>query len=804
MKISLNWLKEYVEIQMPPRELGKLLTMTGLEVEGIELVGQGLQDVIVSRIAEVKPHQRSDHLSVCQVDTGKEIIPVVCGASNAEVNALVPLALPGFSLPDGMIINETRIRGELSKGMLLAEDEIGLTDDHSGIMILPSDLVPGTSLPSVLPVSDCVFDISITPNRSDCACVIGVAREIAAITGQKIRKPQIRINETGQPIENLTGVTILDPVGCPRYSAGLIQNIEIGASPFWMRYRLYLAGVRSINNVVDVTNYVMLETGQPLHAFDYRRLKENRIVVRRADDGEVFTTLDGTTHNLNTEDLMICDGERAVALAGIMGGLNSEIIDGTRDVLIESAFFNPLTIRKGSKRLGMSTEASYRFERGADIDGTIYALKRAVSLISGLAGGETARDFIDNYPNPYVSPVIGLRIDKANRLLGMDISKDTMIGLLNALELEVNDAGENRLSVKPPSFRVDITREVDVIEEIARLNGYDKIPVTYPSIKPSEDIVNPLLVLRDRVRSAMAGFGFNEVITYAFISPDSADILDVSGESPLVSFVRLINPLSVDQSVMRTSLLPGLLATVKNNIASNEKALKLFEWGKIFIHNQNNQLPIEKTFLAAVINGLYQQKTWYSEERHVDFYDMKGVIEALLKELGLKGAVFSKEGGFPGYDPKLSSGIYYSGALIGQTGRVSPKAMEAYELKKDDTYIFELDIEQVLKIIPLKKSFKPFSKFPAVYRDISMIFERRVESADILGIIKREGGELIESVRIFDSYEGDKIAPSEKALAFSICYRSSQGTLDGAEVNQMHEAIIGRIVNETGGRLREG
>lgn len=804
MKISLNWLKEYVDIQMAPEELGNLLTMTGLEVEGIEPAGQGLDDIIVSRILSVKPHPGSDHLSLCQVDTGKDIIPVVCGASNVEENALAPVALPGFSLPDGSVINETRIRGELSSGVLLAEDEIDLTDDHTGIMILPPDLVPGTPLPSVLPVSDWVFDISITPNRSDCTCVLGVAREVAAITGQSIKRPKTEIDETGPAIETLTSVTLLDPSGCPRYSAGLIQNINTGPSPFWMRYRLFLSGVRSISNIVDVTNYVMLETGQPLHAFDYRRLRENRIVVRRAKDGEKFTTLDGSTHTLNSENLMICDGERAVALAGIMGGLNSEIFAGTKDVLIESAFFDPVTIRKGSKRLGMLTEASYRFERGADIEGTLYALKRAVSLISEMAGGENAGGFIDNYPEPYVAPVINLRIDRANRLLGTEIEKDTMIRLLNNLELDVKDAGHNELNVKPPSFRVDLTREVDIVEEIARLNGYENIPVTYPRIMPSEDVTNPLLALRDRVRAAMTGFGFNEVITYAFISPDSADILDAPEESHLRSFVRLLNPLSVDMSVMRTSLLPGLLAMVKNNIANNEKDLKLFEWGKIFIHKENDQLPVEKTFLAAVINGLYQQKTWHSEERHADFYDIKGAIEALLKELGIRDTVFRNDGKFPGYDPGLSAGIYCSDALIGQAGRVSSKIVEAYDLKKDDTYIFELDIEQVMKNIPLKKSFQSFSKFPAVYRDISMIFERRLESSKIFDIIKREGGELIESVRIFDSYEGEKVAPNEKALAFSICYRSIQGTLDGAEINRTHEKIIGKIVKETGGRLREG
>jgi len=804
MKLSLNWLKDYVDVEMPPDELGELLTMTGLEVEGIEAVGQGLDDIVVAKILSLRPHPEADQLFTCKVDTGNENVPVVCGAPNLKEGQLAPLALPGTRLPDGTVVKESRIRGELSKGILLAEDEMGLTDDHTGIMILPSTLSPGTSLPVVLPLSDWVFDVDITPNRPDCASVIGIAREIAAVTGKRLKLPGVEIEETGPAIEGLTSITIDDPVGCPRYAAGIIQGVSLGPAPFWMRYRLYLSGIRSINNIVDVTNYVMLEMGQPLHAFDHDRLRENRIVVRRALDGEVFSTLDGQTHTLNSETLMICDGERAVAVAGIMGGLNSEIFAGTENVLLESAFFDPVTIRRGSKRLGLSTEASYRFERGADIGGATTALKRALLLFSRLAGGKIATGLVDNYPKAHTPPDINLRVDRTNRVLGTAFSRDDIGGYLGALEMEVNNINENELRVRPPSFRVDITREADLMEEVARLSGYDNIPVTTPSIRPPEEGETPELLLRDQVRSIITGLGFTEIITYSFISPDSIDILGAEKESPLKSFVRLINPLTVDQSVMRTSLLPGLLGTANNNILNQEKGLKLFEWGKIFIRKEGEHLPLEKTHLAAIMTGPYCQESWYGDERSVDFYDIKGAVEALLKGLGLEEFIFQKDTASPGYDPEISSGIYCSGSPVGKVGRVSAGVMEAYDLKDENAFVFELDIQALLEGLSGTRKFRPFAKYPAVYRDISMIVKRRLESAEILDVVKQVGGDLVGSVQIFDLYEGEKVDPSEKAIAFRICYRSEHGTLDGGEVNLLHESIIDRIRHETGGRLKEG
>ncbi len=804
MRVSLNWLKDYVDIDMSAQDLAERLTMSGLEVEALEPLGQALEEILVAKILSIRRHPDSERLFICHMDTGDGEVPVVCSAPNLETGAMVPLALPGTQLPGGMIVEESEIRGERSAGMLLAEDEMGLTDDHTGIMILPSALSPGTRVPEVVPLEDWALDISITPNRVDCACVMGVAREIAAITGQQLKAPKIEIEEGAKLIEDLTRVTIDDPVGCPRYAAGMICDVELRPSPFWLRYRLHTSGVRGINNVVDVTNYVMLEMGQPLHAFDYDRLKQNRIVVKRAEDGERFSTLDGQSHTLNREILMICDGERSVAVAGIMGGLNSEIFAGSKNVLVESAYFDPITIRRGSKKLGLSTEASYRFERGIDIDGVITALRRTLMFIHQLGGGHVVKGLVDNYPRPFSPPVIDLRIDKTNDFLGTSLSQKTVAGYLKALALQVEEVGPNVIRVTPPTYRVDITREVDLMEEVARLEGYDRILVTAPHIRPSDEADSPELILPDKAREIMVGLGFTEIITYSFISPDSAEFLGAGKDSPLRSFVRLLNPLSTDQSVMRTSLVPGLLDAMRTNIHHGEKDLKLFEWGKVFIRSEKNELPQEVPFLGAIMTGLSDQKAWYQEARDGDFYDMKGAVEALLTALGLDGFRFKREHIPPYYHPEVSSQIRFRDSVIGHVGQILPAVMKSYDLESGIAYIFEVDIKTLLQEMPEKKGFVPYAKFPAVFRDISLILDRRVASAEVKEIIETEGGELIEAVNLYDFYEGGKMDPSEKALTFRICYRSKKGTLDGQEINRLHETIINQIRQKTGGRLREG
>ena len=800
MRVSLNWLKEFVDIDQAPGEVAEILTMAGLEVEGIEHRAQNLCDITVARILDIKPHPRADRLCICQLDGGKEEACVVCGATNISKGDIVPLALPGIKLPDGTLIKESRIRGELSQGMLLAEDEMGLTDDHTGIMILPDDLTPGQSLSDAMDLEDRILDVTLTPNRVDCASILGIAREIGTLTKRKITIPEIQTEESDNPIEHLADVTILDSQGCPRYTAGLVEHVRIGPSPFWMRYRLYVSGIRSINNVVDITNYVLMELGQPLHAFDHHRLADRRIVVKRAEQGQIFTTLDDQTWYLDDQTLMICDGKEPVALAGIMGGLNSEITENTTSILIESAYFDPIMISRSSKRLSLSTEASYRFERGIDIEGTDFALKRSLMLIAQLAGGHIARGIIDCYPKPWSPPKITLRVDRANKILGTSIDIKEMADHLSSLSMAVKVVGQNRIEVRPPSFRVDMTREADLVEEVARLVGYNNIPVTLPAIRPTEENI-PEFVLRDRIKTMLVGIGFTEIITYSFISPQSADVLGAGEKSDLRSFVKLLNPLSEDQSVMRTSLIPGLLSTVRLNSLRGQDDMRVFEWGKIYIKG-DGELPREKQVLAALITGMVSTQEWYQEPREADFFDIKGAAENILEELGIEKVEYKRNSPKEGFDPHEYARIFYSGSEIGAIGKVSKDVLKGYGVEKK-AFILELCIDTLLPLVVWVRKFTPLTKFPSVRRDISIIVNRSIQSAMLVDIVKEKGTDLVESMDIFDLYQGKQIAPQEKALAVRISYRSNKRTLRDDEVNTIHEGIIEEIRRQTGGRLRE-
>ena len=681
---------------------------------------------------------------------------------------------------------------------------MGLTDDHSGIMLLPADIPPGTPVVAALGLPDWALEVDITPNRPDCACVLGIAREIAAGTGKRLKRPEIQFAPEGPAVDALTQITLMDPLGCPRYAAGVIQGVRLGLSPFWMRYRLHVSGIRSINTIVDATNYVMLEMNQPLHAFDYQRLREHRIIVRRAEPEERFTTLDGQTHRLNEETLLICDGQRAVAVAGIMGGLNSEIFEGTADVLVESAFFDPVTIRRGSRFLGLSTEASYRFERGTDIEGVVPALKRAMGLISMLAGGTTAKGIVDQYPQPWKGREILLSTERTNHLLGTGLPQQKLVGPLRSLELEVHEVDADRLKVTPPAFRVDLTRDVDLMEEVARLSGYENVPVTYPEIRSSEEKPIPELVLRDRVRPVLVGMGFTEVITYSFVSPNSALMLGADKKSDLYSFVEIMNPLTVEQSVLRTSLIPGIMEVMAHNSLHGVEGMRIFEWGKIFIARKGELQPTEKTLLAAALAGPCGPKTWYGEPRETDFYDIKGAVEGLLEALGVQSVSYRKGLVGPEYESAASAGIFCSKDPVGYVGQLSRKAAESYGFTRSKAFLFEIDVPALLEHIPAVRRCEPFARFPAVYRDISLVVNRSVECGTIVEIIRREGGDLLESVQLFDMYEGGNLNPSEKAVGFRMCYRSKEETLEGGVVNRLHESIIRKLGEETGGKLREG
>ncbi len=802
MRLTLNWLKDYVDIDLPPEDLADLLTMAGLEVEAVEPLGDGLDGVIAARVVSVERHPDADRLTICRVDAGGQEIDVVCGAPNVRDNMITAYAPPGIRLPGGLAVKEARIRGHVSRGILLAEDEMGLTDDHSGVMELPGNTEPGTPVNKILPLEDKAFEIGLTPNRPDCASVIGVAREVAALTGKRLKRPPLPPIDNDRPsIHRHTSVTIDDPLGCPRYSAGLVRGVRIGPSPFWMRYRLHSSGVRSINNVVDVTNYVMLECGQPLHAFDYHRLHENRIVVRRAEEGDVFTTLDGQERILTADDLMICDGEGPVGLAGVMGGLNSEIQDDTSDVLVESACFDPLTIRRTSKRLGLLSEASYRFERGVDIEGTVWALQRAVLFLAETAGGVIEPSLIDQYPRPWKPLEIGLRVDKTNAFLGTAVTTDKMAGYLSSLELEVRVEGEGRLLVTPPACRVDLVREVDLMEEVARMAGYDNIPDTLPAVRPTEELDPVEVSLGDHIREIMAGFGFSEVVNFSFISEESLDALGASGNSPLRNTVKLLKPLTQDQAVMRTTLLPGLLQSVRSNMAHGERNLRLFEWGKVFMPREGNELPEERLELAAVITGAWTQLSLHHPERAADFYDAKGVLESLLGHLFVGDINFKRADPPSGYRKDMTARISAGEVPLGWVGEMDSGTAERFEIGPERTFLMELDIRALKDAMSSPRAFETYARFPAVMRDLCVVVDSSVEGERVRGIIA--GEKLVESVDLFDLYRGDQISPSEKALTFRVCYRSPERTLKGREINVLHDKIVRKIEEQVGGRLRD-
>ena len=689
MRLSLNWLADFVELTVAPEVLADRLTMAGLEVEAIERVTPEFSGVVVGRVTRVEPHPQADRLRLAEVTSGSHSYRVVCGAPNLEQGRLYPFAPPGAVICGGKRIKPAKLRGIASEGMLLAEDELGLSPDHLGLMDLPQDLPVGRDLAAVLNLSEVVLEVAVTANRSDCLSILGLAREVAALLDVPLRHPEVRVEEHPFPesgkFDDLLGpeiirpkVTILDPVHCPRYAARLLTGLVVQQSPFWMRRRLQVSGIRAINNLVDVTNYVLLEFGQPLHAFDFQRLKNGEIVVRLSrPEEDRFTTLDGQERQLDPETLLICDAARPVALAGIMGGLDSEVTLETRQVLIESAYFNPATVRRTAKRLGLSTEASYRFERGVDPEGVIHALERAAQLMAEVGGGRVVGPRLDEYPVPLQHPRLGLRVSRANQVLGTDFSTDTVAALLKRLHLPAVCLDRENLAVQVPSFRNDLPREVDLIEEIARLAGFEDIPVTLPRGQVDTRRPGPEARLRNQTRQLLLGLGFFEVINYAFQSEHLEGLAAASGAAPLV----LANPLSEEQAVMRTSLIPGLLDSLRRNTLQQAQDLRLFETAKVFLPQPGADLPREEDWLAGLMYGAREEVSWAAAgpREAVNFFDLKGVVESLLEGLQIPEVNFRPEA----LPPYLSRGarVYAGSRELGCLGEVAPEIGERLDLE---------------------------------------------------------------------------------------------------------------------------
>ena len=799
MLISLKWLSDYVDCPLPVERIADGLTMAGLEVESFSPRYPQLKNVATARIEEIQPHPNADRLKICVVSGPGGLRGIVCGAPNVCVGAIVPLALPGAELPGGSV-REVKVRGELSKGMLCSEKDLGLGDDHSGIWLLPDQSPVGVPLDEALGIKDVLLEIGITPNRGDCLSVVGIAREVAALCKTCLKYPSIAVHDAGPSIETLTSVTLDDPEGCPRYTARLIQGVSIGPSPRWLAEKVEAQGVRSISNIVDVTNYVMMEVGQPLHAFDFNRLRERRIVVRKAVPGERFITLDGTERDLPEGAVLICDGAGPVAVGGVMGGLNSEIVPDTRDVLIESAYFDPLSIRRTSRRLGMKTESSYRFERGIDPDGVLRALDRAAELMHEVGGGTVAAGRIDIYPNPIKAPEIVLRVDRTNAFLGTRLSSDEIKEILSRIEMRVEALDSNRLRVMVPSFRGDITGEVDLAEELARLSGYDKIAVTSPLASVETAVFDPHQRVRGELKSLLVGAGFFEVINYSFISYESIRSLRYSEDDPRMAPIRLKNPLSDEQAVMRTTLLPGLLNNARYNFDHRSENFRIFELSKVFLPQKETMLADEVHHVAGIVTGKRTPHVLHSDA-DVDYTDVKGVVEALCAALRIDDVLFRAESLPPWLDPGASACVFLKAECVGELGKVHPEVLEAYDLKRT-LFAFRLNFDKLFALRGPDPVYKGLPKFPPVPRDIALVADEKLPVEEPLDFIRSLNEPLLVSVEIFDIFRSDQIGAGKKSIGYRLTYRAQDRSLTDEEVNVLHGELVRKLTARFGISLR--
>jgi len=800
---SLAWLREYVDIPIPADELAHRLTMAGLESVIRPRYKDRVEGVIAARILGVEAHPNADRLSLCLVDTGAEEVKVVCGAPNVRPGLIAPLALPKARIAEGKRVERAAIRGVESDGMLLAEDELGVSEDHSGIMELDGQIEVGLSIDQFVDFDDHILEVDLTPNRGDCACLIGLAREVAALLGSGLRPPQVGYPEEGRPSAELAQVTILDPDLCPRYAASLISGMSAGPSPWWLRQRLISAGQRPINNLVDVTNYVMLEMNQPLHAFDFDQLAGGEIRVRRAAAGEPFVTLDGAQHSLEEGMCLICDADKPVALAGVMGGLNSEVEPTTNRVLLEAAYFDPTSNRRTATRLGFDTEASYRFQRGIDPKGVDQALRRATGLMAALAGGKVHPGLLDENPIPFEAPRLTLRTRRLNAFLGADLTGEEIAGLLNSIQIEAQTTDNGQTGVIAPSWRPDLVREVDLIEEVARLYGYDLIPTTFPPATAAAAAKPPLVALAEKVRSLLAGAGLFEAVTYVFLPADAPAQMGWPADDPRSRQVPLLNPLSEDQAALRSALLWGLGAALAKNLRNGAESVRLFEWGNVFAPQGEGEQPAEECRLAAVLMGSRDPLGPNSSPEGVGFADLKGVAEHLLEGLGVDDAVFEPDER-PEYAPGRTAAVKVGPRRLGWLGQLNQASLAPFRIK-GEVYFFDLSAEELLRLIerptPL---FSPLPRFPHITRDIDLVIGEAMTSAEILGFAAKIEDPLIAGVFIFDCYQSDEMRRKrEKSIGLRVRYQSPERTLTEEEITPLHERLTTHLLESTGGGLRQ-
>jgi len=793
LKISLNWLKDYVDISdIPVNEIIEKLTDSGLEVEDAEYQATKFENMVVGFVKEKKKHPNADKLSLCIVTDGTTDYNVVCGAPNVAHGQKIAFAKIGAVIPNGDFkISKSKIRGEVSEGMICSGKELGINDDHSGIMVLDEKAEIGKSLAAYLNLDDVILEIGITPNRPDALSHIGVARDVAAIFNRELKYPQIQIEESEEKVESFASIEIINSQACPRYSARVVKDVVIKESPDWLKNRLVSIGLRPINNIVDVTNFVLHEIGQPLHSFDLDELSGSKIVVKNASEGEKFVTLDSKERKLKATDLMICDGEKPVAVAGVMGGENSEVSDKTKNILIESAYFNPSSVRKTSRSLQLSTDASYRFERGTDPGNTVWAANRAAQLMAELGNGKILKGVIDNYPANIESRKVSIRFARIDKVLGYSIPVNQVKEILIKLGLELTDEDEKSLTLNVPTFRPDLEREIDLIEEVARIYGYDKIPVVERIPITLEEKFDHS-DYRDLLRNSAIALGLNEIISISLLSKEYAELIEIP--------VQVLNPQSTDMAMLRTSLLQGALQTVAKNLNAGEKNLKLFEIGNIFYKNHTGEIisfddftELEK--ISIVLTGNANDSIWQEKERQIDFYDLKAFVNSLASKIYLDNQLqdsYNHDGNL------IFEYIYtknYKNKVVGSGGLVRKDVLKKFDVNQEVFY-FEFDINTLKEIPVVKKEFKELLKFPKVLRDCAFVVNGENEGAEIVDTIKKGSSKLLKKVLLFDVFESESLGAGKKSMAFSLEYYDEKRTLNDDEVDKDFENMVNFVVKK--------
>ena len=791
MLISLRWLKQYLNFEIAVEDIVETLTFGGIEVEQAHDLGMLSGKIVVGRLLAIEPHPAADKLSLCQVDIGKdETLSIVCGASNMKVGDHVPVALEGAQLPSGRRIERAVLKGVESHGMLCSGIEVSYGDDAGGLLLLPEEWAPGEPF-------DYLIDVKITPNRPDCLSIFGVARDLAALKGKKIYPPQKRVPETMERIETDARISTKDKAACPRYTARILRNITVGPSPRWLARAVESVGLRSINNIVDVTNYVMMELGHPLHAFDLDDLANHEIIVRLANEGETIQTLDGVTRELIPDDLLITTPNGPVALAGVMGGQNSEISEKTTNILLESAYFDPVVVRKTAKRLDMHTDASHRFERGMDLEKITLPLNRATQLLREINDAEVVRGILDISATIAGRSPITLEIARANQRLGLELTNSEMADILVLLGCEIERSDQEQLLVLAPSYRVDIEGEHDLIEEIARLYGYNKIEPTMPLMFAKSYAEKKSVQVTDRLRDALCERGGHEAINYSFIAKEDIERFGL----PLDNTIELLNPLSQDQTTMRPSLIPGLLNCLNHNHNHNLLDFQMFEFGKVFHQAKEEEAePSEELKLLVAISG-NKPKLWSAKQETNDFYAIKGLAEDLLKTLGIapEGARLSAvEHLHPGQQAEFVIG----GQTLCRFGKLHPRLGKTWELRRE-IWLLEASINDLIPHANNQIVYQDIGRFPAIMRDFSFIVKKETPAGEIEAVMREEAGELLEQLHLFDLFRGKGIPTSKKSLAFSITLRDKTRTLTDEEANKIQDAIISRLQNEFQAKLRE-